>query len=102
MPSIEVVVPWILTIFFGCCTLYFSRKNLFRAEEHEIEDDSRAFTKVEIMLEQISNDVREIKQDNKSMQHELNEFRERLAQEEMSVKSLHKRLDRIEQKHYPE
>ena len=97
---IETIIPWLLTLFFGCCTLYFSSKSNRRAEENEVEKDSIAMTRVMVKLESISDDIKEIKNDNRSMQTELKEFRERLSMNEASIKSMHKRLDEVEHRHY--
>ena len=48
---IETIIPWLLTLFFGCCTLYFSSKSNRRAEENEVEKDSIAMTRVMVKLE---------------------------------------------------
>lgn len=94
--SIEQIIPWALTIFFGCCTLYFSIKANKRAEYTEVERDSTAMARVMVKLESISDDVKEIKSDNRSMQSELKEFRERLAENEVSIKSMIRRLEKLE------
>lgn len=96
--SIDVVIPWMLTIFFGACTLYFSIKANKRAEAGEVEKDSVAMASVMVKLDTIGDDIKEIKVDNKAMRNEMNDFRERLAQDEASIKSLHKRLDHVENK----
>lgn len=97
--SIDVVIPWMLTVFFGACTLYFSIKANKRAEAGEVEKDSMAMARVMVKLDSIGDDIKEIKNDNRSMQSEMKEFRERLAENEASIKSLHKRVDKIES-HY--
>lgn len=94
--SIDQIIPWLLTLFFGCCTLYFSSKANRRAEFTEIEKDSTAMTRVMVKLESISDDIKEIKSDNRSMQSELKEFRERLAENEVSIKAINNRLEKIE------
>ena len=93
--SIEQVIPWILTVFFGCCTLYFSLKTSRKAEKDEVKEDSANLTLVMSKLDTIRDDVKEIKTDNRSIQQELKEFRERLATNENSIKSFHRRLDEI-------
>lgn len=96
--SIETVIPWILTVFFGFCTLYFSRKNWFRTEEHDIEEDTKSMVKLEVMLETIGSDIRDIKIDNRNIQRDLKELSERTALNEQSIRSLHHRVDTIEQR----
>ena len=98
MFKIEIVIPWVLTVFFGLCTLYFSIKANKRAEANEVEKDSVAMASVMVKLDTISDDIKEIKVDNKAMRNEMNDFRERLAQNEASIKSFHDRLDRVEHK----
>lgn len=98
MFKIEIVIPWVLTVFFGLCTLYFSIKSNKRAEANEVEKDSIAMASVMVKLDSIGDDIKEIKIDNKAMRNEMNDFRERLAQNEATIKSLHKRLDHVESK----
>lgn len=95
--SIEVIIPWCLTAFFGFCTLYFSAKANKRAEADEVEKDSVAITRVMAKLDFISDDIKEIKNDNKAMRSEMNEFRERLAENEASIRVLNMRLNKVEE-----
>ena len=94
--SIEQMIPWGLTLFFGAWTLYFSLKNSKRTDKNDIKDESIQLANVMFKLESIGDDIKEIKSDNKAMRREMNEFRERLAENEASIKSFHKRLDKIE------
>ena len=97
--STEQMIPWFLTIFFGLCTLYFSIKANKRAEHSEVEKDSTSMAMVMAKLDFISESLTEIKADNKAMRSEMNEFRERLAQNEAAIKSFHKRLDEVTEHH---
>lgn len=94
--SIEQIIPWCLTIFFGFTTIFFSVKALNRSEKSEIKEDTHNMSKVMIKLDFIGDDIKEIKNDNKSMRSDMNEFRERLAENEASIKSFHKRIDKLE------
>lgn len=94
--SIEQIIPWIISCISIAVAVYFGTRTQKRADEADIEKDSTATATVMVKLETISDDIKEIKADNKLTQNEMKDFRERLVLNEQSVKSLHKRLDSVE------
>ncbi len=77
-------------IFFG-----ISSKNRNERKDTEQETEDRASTHTLLMtkLENIAEDVKEIKRDNREMRSEVQNLRDRVVVVEQSLKSYHKRLD---------
>ena len=94
--SIEQIIPWIISCVSIGVAVYFGTRTQKRAEVAEVEKESTVTATMMVKLEAIASDIKEIKTDNKNTQSELKDFRERLAINEQSIKSLHKRLDGVE------
>lgn len=94
--SIEQIIPWIISCISIAVAVYFGTKTQKRADVAEIERDSTTTATVMVKLEGIADDIKEIKLDNKNTQSEMKDFRERLALNEASIKSLNKRMDHVE------
>lgn len=94
--SIEQIIPWIISCVSIAVAVYFGTRNQHRADEAEVEKESTATATMMVKLESISDDIKEIKADNKLTQNEMKDFRERLVLSEQSIKSLYKRLDTVE------
>lgn len=84
--------------------IYFNAWNKNRTAKKDVEEEKQQeraeakeaaanTTAIMIKLEMMSNDLKDIKSDNKDLRDQMNAFRERLAATESSLKSLHKRLD---------
>ena len=93
---INQIIPWIISCISIAVAVYFGTRTQKRADAADIEKDSTTTATMMVKLESIADDIKEIKTDNKTTQSELKDFRERLALNEASVKSLHKRLDIVE------
>lgn len=94
--SIEQIIPWIISCISIAVAVYFGTRTQKRADAADIEKDSATTATMMVKLESISDDIKEIKADNKLTQNEMKDFRERLVLNEQSIKSLHKRLDTVE------
>lgn len=79
-------------IFFG-----ISSKNRNERKDTEQETEDRASTHTLLMtkLENIADDVKDIKRDYRETNIEVQNLRERVVAVEQSLKSYHKRLDGI-------
>ena len=77
-------------IFFG-----ISSKNRNERKDTEQETEDRASTHTLLMtkLENIAEDVKELKRDTREMRSEVQNLRDRVVVVEQSLKSYHKRLD---------
>jgi peptidoglycan hydrolase CwlO-like protein len=96
--SIEQIIPWIISCISIAVAVYFGTRTQKRADAADIEKDSTATATMMVKLETISDDIKEIKADNKITQNEMKDFRERLTLSEASIKSMNKRLDSVEAK----
>jgi peptidoglycan hydrolase CwlO-like protein len=94
--SIDQIIPWIISCISIAVAVYFGTRTQKRADAEDIEKDSTVTATMMVKLESIADDIKEIKTDNKATQSEMKDFRERIALNEASIKSLHKRLDGVE------
>ena len=77
-------------IFFGISS---KNRNDRKDTEQETEDRAATHTLLMTKLENIAEDVKEIKRDNREMRSEVQNLRDRVVAVEQSLKSYHKRLD---------
>lgn len=77
-------------IFFGISS---KNRNDKKDTEQNAEDRAATHTLLMTKLENIADDVKEIKRDNRETSAELQNLRDRVVAVEQSLKSYHKRLD---------
>lgn len=77
-------------IYFGIAS---KRRNERIDTERETEDRTQTSTAMMVKLENIANDLKEIKAENRNFREDIGNLRERVAKVESSLKSYHKRLD---------
>ena len=86
-----------ITILISCVSvafaIYFGLKSNRRADEKEIVDKVERDTKINVKLDDIGSDVKEIRYDITETKKQVNEMDKRLTIVEQSSKSAHKRLD---------
>ncbi|MBD5550246.1 MAG: hypothetical protein HDQ96_03590 [Lachnospiraceae bacterium] len=84
-------------IYFGLSTKRRNEKNDARGDQKDAVDKAKKETEndtlVMIKLENIANDIKEIKSENRDFREDISALRERVAKVESSLKSYHKRLD---------
>lgn len=91
--TIEIsVLVGIVSVAFA---VYFGLKSNRRNDVKDIEEKAARDTKINIKLDDISSDVKDIKQDLSSMSKRVDEIDKRVVIVEQSTKSAHKRLDGI-------
>ena len=88
-----------LTILISCVSvafaIYFGLKSNRRADEKEIRDRVERDTQINVKLDSIGTDVKEIRYDNAETKKQVNDMDKRLVIVEQSSKSAHRRLDEI-------
>ena len=94
--TIEQIIPWLISCLSVAVAVHFGSISRKRADKEDIEDDTMTLATINAKLDNIGQSVDEIKYDNRSMQTELKEFRERLAKVEASAAQAHKRVDTLE------
>ena len=77
-------------IFFGISN---KKRNDKKDAEQETEERATANTLMMAKLENIADDVKDIKRDYKETREEMQNLRDRVLKVEQSLKSYHKRLD---------
>ena len=91
-----------ITIFISALALSFSiymgLRNNRKADDKDITDKVARDTKINCKLDEISNNVKDIKYDMSATKNKVDDIDRRLVVVEQSVKSAHHRIDRIEGK----
>lgn len=77
-------------IFFGISS---KQRNDRKDTEQETEKRAETDTMVMVKLENIADDIKDIKRESKENREEMKQLRERVVIVEQSLKSYHKRLD---------
>ena len=91
----EQLIPWVISAISVIVAIYFNSASSRRNTKKDIEEDTATAATVIVKLESISNDLKEIKVENRQTRSELMALRERVAVVENSLKSYHKRLDMV-------
>ena len=76
-------------IFFGIC----SKQRNEKKEQEDAEQRATTDTMVMVKLENIADDLKDIKRELRENREEMKTLRERVVIVEQSLKSYHKRLD---------
>jgi len=91
--TIEVMsLITVASVLFG---IYSGLKNNKRADTSEIEARAKEQATVNVKLDNIGSDCRDIKQDIGTVKKDVMALSERLVKVEQSVSSAHKRIDEI-------
>ena len=84
-------------LYFGLATKRRNEKNDAMQDTEKAVNETRQETEnntlVMMTLEMISDDLKEIKTENRNFREDISLLRERMAKVESSLKSYHKRLD---------
>lgn len=90
------IISVTFSIFFGIVSLVLNLKNNRRTDNSDLEDRVRENTRINMKLDTISSNTKEIKDEVVEMRKELNSHDNRIIKVEESVKSLHHRVDKME------
>ena len=90
----------LLTIVSVVFAVFMGVINMKRNKETDDKKEAAELTTVIVKLENISNDTKEIKNELRSVRNEVGELRERVIIAEQAAKSLHKRVDTVEEHLY--
>lgn len=97
--TIEVTI--LVSVVSVCFAVYFGLKSNRRNDIKDIQEKAERDTRINIKLDDISGDVKDVKYDISSVKKKVDEIDRRLLIVEQSVKSAHHRIDRIEGKEEP-
>lgn len=90
------IISVTFSIFFGIVSLVLNIKNNRRTDNSDLEDRVRENTRINMKLDAISSNTKEIKDEVVEMRKELNSHDNRIIKVEESVKSLYHRIDGME------
>ena len=94
--TIEVTI--LVSIVSVAFAIYFGLKSNRRSDVKEIEERVARDTTLNIKLDDISGDVKDIKYEMSETKRKVNELDIKFAKVDQSVKSAHHRIDKIEGK----
>lgn len=89
------IISVTFSIFFGVVSLVLNIKNNRRTDNSDLEDRVRENTRINMKLDTISSNTKDIKDEVVEMRKELNSHDNRIIKVEESVKSLHHRVDEM-------
>lgn len=89
------IISVTFSIFFGVVSLVLNLKNNRRTDNSDLEDRVRENTRINMKLDAISSNTKDIKDEVVEMRKELNSHDNRIIKVEESVKSLHHRIDEM-------
>lgn len=76
-------------------SIFFGLKNNKRSDEKDIQERIARDTRTDMKLDEISADVKEVKETVKSIQSDVKDHEGRIVKLEASYKAEHKRLDEV-------
>ena len=91
--AIEITL--IISIVSVCFSVFFGIKNNKRSDEKDIEERIARDTRTDMKLDEISSDVKEVKETVKNIQNDVKDHGGRIVKLEASYKAEHKRLDEV-------
>lgn len=94
--KIEVAI--LISIVSVCFAIYFGLKSSRRNDIKDIQEKAERDTRINIKLDDISGDVKDVKYDISSVKKKVDDMDRRLIIVEQSTKSAHHRIDRVEGK----
>lgn len=91
--TIEVAL--LISIVSVAFSIYFGIKNSKKSDEKEIAERIARDTRTDMKLDEISSNVRDVKETVKNIQNDIKDHEGRIVKLESSYKAEHKRLDEI-------
>lgn len=91
--TIEVAL--LISIVSVAFSIYFGLKNSKRSDKDEMVEKIARDTKTDMKLDEISSDVKEVKETVKNIQNDVKDHEGRIVKLEASYKAEHKRLDEV-------
>lgn len=90
---IMVFVPIIVSVLALCFSVYMSMKGNKRTDSKDIEERVVRETKLDMKLNEIGNDVKEVKETVRTIQNDVKDHEGRIVKLEASYSRLHERVD---------
>lgn len=93
--TVEITLAVLVSIASLSFSVYMGLKNNKKTDEKEIAQRIERETRMDMKLNEISNDVKEVKETVKSIQNDVKDHEGRIVKLESSLKAEHKRLDEL-------
>jgi predicted nucleic acid-binding Zn-ribbon protein len=91
--TIEIAL--LISIVSVVFSIFFGLKNNKKSDQKEIADRIARDTRTDMKLDEISSNVRDVKETVKNIQNDIKDHEGRIVKLESSYKAEHKRLDEI-------
>ena len=91
--TIEIAL--LISIVSVSFSIFFGLKNNKRTDEKDIAEKIARDTRTDMKLDEISKDVKEVKDTVRSIQSDVKDHEGRIVKIEASLKAEHKRLDEV-------
>ena len=92
--SIEITV--LISAVSVAFAVFFGLKNSRRADTKDIEERVKGDTRINMKLDEIASDVKDVKAELTSMRQDIKTLNDRMIKAEESIKSAHHRLNTLE------
>ena len=92
--SIEITV--LISAVSVAFAVFFGLKNSRRADTKDIEERVKGDTRINMKLDEIVSDVKDVKAELTSMRQDIKTLNDRMIKAEESIKSAHHRLNTLE------
>lgn len=89
--AVEVTI--LISVFSLAISIYVGLKNTKRGDRTDIEAKAMETATINVKLDTIGNDVKDIKYDISAVKTDVKNLTERMVVVEQSTKSAHKRID---------
>ena len=87
--------PIIVSVGALCFSVFIGLKGNKRTDENEIKEQVARETKIDMKLDEISKDIKEVKETVKNIQNDVKDHEGRIVKLEASLKAFHKRMDEV-------
>ena len=91
--TIEIAL--VISIVSVSFSIFFGMKNNKRTDEKDIAEKIARDTRTDMKLDEISKDVKDVKDTVRTIQNDVKDHEGRIVKLEASLKAEHKRLDEI-------
>lgn len=91
--TIEIAL--LISIVSVAFSIFFGLKNSKKSDQKDIADRIARDTRTDMKLDEISSNVRDVKETVKNIQNDIKDHEGRIVKLEASYKAEHKRLDEI-------
>lgn len=93
--TVEITLAVLVSIASLSFSIYMGLRNSRKSDEKEIAQRIARDTRTEMKLDEIGNDVKEVKETVKNIQNDVKDHEGRIVKLEASYKAAHKRLDEV-------